>query len=102
MRDPLDQRFEGLLLRRVVQSVHVAVDVVKLYVLVKVGFQLFYGRHFTHGLADARNRQVPEDVISDRIEPDPVIDVPEDDLWCILQRPLNHGHRSVYLLHGLR
>ena len=56
----------------------------------------------THGLADARNRQVPEDVIPDRIEPDPVIDVPEDDLWCILQRPLNHGYRSVYLLHGLR
>ena len=75
---------EAFLSLRVVQLVHLAVDVVEFDVLVEVGLQVFHGRRLAHGLADTRNNQMAKDVVLNGIEPDAFVDASKDDLRGVL------------------
>ncbi len=84
---------------RVVQLVHIAIVVVQFDILVEVGLYVFHGRRLAQRLADTGNGQMAEDVVPDSVEPDAFVDAFKNDLRGVLQRPLNHGHYPVDLLH---
>ena len=87
-------------LLRIVELVHVAVDVVQVHVLVVVRLQIGHRGKFTPWLRHAGDDQMAQYLVGNLVEAYPVIDLAEQQLSAVQQHGIHvvhHAHRLLTL-----
>ena len=94
---PLD-----LLALSIVQPVHIAVDIVQPHVLVEVRLQICRRRNLALRMTDPCDDEMAQNAVPDYSKANSVVYVAEDNLWRVLERPLDARNGISRFLERLR
>ena len=93
----LDAYLLYLFAPRVVERVHVTVDAVQIYILVKMPFEILHCRNFAFGLADARYRQKFQRLIAECVKAHCVVYRLQDQSYTVLP-DVDNGIKEFFRL----